>query len=271
MKKRIQIIIICALSLVSLLSFSQLNESFEGDFPPADWTVSGGNASTSESWSKGISTTYFQCHHTGEAGAVSQSYIYPDEVTPDNWLITPQISVLNNDSIIFYVKPSSTQYPSEHFELWLSETGTEITDFTEKLYDITFTSAEANDWNRIAISLSNWNNSSVYLAFVHNNCTGQDMLMIDDVSTVNGEAPTTISSLSKENPTFKISEEILSIKSNSNAIEDLSISDIKGTLYVKANQVNSNKQINISYLKSGIYFLKFKIGSETYCEKFFKQ
>lgn len=269
MKKNVILLGICLPFLFTTLNAQLLNESFEGTFPPEGWTVAGGDSQYGETWSKGISTMYFECHHTGEAGAVSQSYVYPDEVTPDNWLITPQISIQNNDSVVFYVMPSSVQYPAEHFELWLSETGNEISDFTENLYEVTFSAADANQWNRIAISLSDWNNSSVYLAFVHNNCSGQNMLMLDDVSTVEGEATTRIDELDLNNGVCYFDENTLHFYENFSSIENVAIYGISGICYYSNAEVNS-RTISLPMLKSGLYIIAFSVNDTFHSLKLLK-
>lgn len=258
MKKLVIITGLCIVFICTVTA-QNLNESFEGTFPPDGWTVKGGNLQGGENWGKGISTMYFQCHHSGTAGAVSESYVYPDEVTPNNWLITPQISVQNNDSIVFYVMPSSVQYPAEHFELWLSVSGSEIVDFTEKLYDVTFSDADASQWNRMAFSLRDWNNSSVYLAFVHNNCSGQNMLMIDDVLTVEGEATTSVDDLDFNDGVCYFDGNTLHFYENCPSIEKVAIYGISGICYYSNAEVNSST-ISLPMLKSGLYIIAFLVN-----------
>ena len=258
MKKKV-LIGLCIVLACTCVHAQLLNESFEGTFPPAGWTVRGGNLQGGENWGKGISTMYFQCHHSGTAGAVSESYVYPDEVTPNNWLITPEISVQNNDSIVFFVMPSSVQYPAEHFELWLSETGNEIVDFTEKIYEITFSASNADEWNRIAISLSEWNNSSIYLAFVHNNCSGQNMLMLDDVSTVEGEATTRIDELDFGKALCHFVGDELYFSENFPIVEDVAIYGTSGICFYRKSGINSSS-ISLPMLKSGLYIIAFSVN-----------
>lgn len=268
MKKLVLITGLCIVFTYTITA-QNLNESFEGTFPPDGWTVRGGNLQGGENWGKGISTMYFQCHHSGTAGAVSESYVYPDEVTPNNWLITPQISVQNNDSIVFCVMPSSVQYPSEHFELWLSVSGIEIADFTEKLYEITFSASDADEWNRIAISLSEWNNSAVYLAFVHNNCSGQNMLMIDDVLTVEGEATTSVDVLDFDKGLCYFVGDDLIFYENFPSVEKVAIYETSGICLYRLSEINSNS-IPLPMLKSGLYIVSFVVNNRWHTNKLFK-
>ncbi|HNQ68640.1 MAG TPA: choice-of-anchor J domain-containing protein [Bacteroidales bacterium] len=269
--KKMVLTVLCIVFACTFVNAQLLNESFEGTFPPAGWTVRGGNLQGGENWGKGISTMYFQCHHSGTVGAVSESYVYPDEVTPDNWLITPEIPVQNNDSIVFFVMPSSVQYPAEHFELWLSMSGNEIADFTEKLYEITFSASDADDWNRISISLSDWNGSSVYLAFVHNNCSGQNMLMLDDVSIVEGESTThiNINELEFNDGVCYFDGDYLHFYENYPTMENVAIYGVSGICYYRNAKVNS-RTISLPMLKSGLYIIAFSVNDTLHTYKLLK-
>ena len=166
------------------ISFAQvkLYESFEGTiFPPTFWTKKGGNLQNGENWSRGLSTMYVPLSHSGQAGAVSESFMYPNPVSPTNWLITPSVAIQHGDSLELFVKPSSNVYPAEHFEIRISTSNTDTSAFTSTLYNHTFTTAEAAGFNRLAFSLSQFDGQNIYVAFIHNKCSGQDMLFLDDV------------------------------------------------------------------------------------------
>lgn len=169
-------------------SVSDLNESFEGSFLPTEWVLAGGNAETNANWDKGISSLYFSCAHSGSAGAVSESYIYTQGVHPNNWLITPALDIVEGDSIIAYITSSSSTYYAEHAEIRLSTGGTDTASFNVTLWEHTFSLAEANNWQRVAIPLNNYANQTIRVAFIHNECFAQNMLMLDDVQLKHSSA-----------------------------------------------------------------------------------
>lgn len=236
-------------------SFSQvkLNESFEGTtFPPIGWTKKGGNIQNGENWSRGLSSMYVPLSHSGQAGAVSESFMYPNPVSPNNWLITPSITVQPGDSLELFVKPSSNIYAAEHFEIRISVTNTDTSAFTSTLYNQTFTTAEATAFNRLAFDLSQYAGQNIYVAFIHNKCNGQDMLFLDDVkiwrSTNSG-----IKDDNSEN-IYSFSNNIL-IFNNMQKIKDYKIYDISGKL-ISSNQIQGlRNSFDMNCLQKGLYIL----------------
>ena len=236
-------------------SFSQvkLNESFEGTtFPPIGWTKKGGNSTNGETWARGLSSLYVQVGHSGQAGALSESWFWTADVTPNNWLITPQITIQSGDSIEFWVKPSSTVKPAEHFEVKISTSNTDTIAFTSTIYAHTFTTAEGVGFNRLAFSLSQFSGQNIYVAFIHNKCNGQDMLFLDDVkiwrSTNSG-----ITDDNSEN-IYSFSNNIL-IFNNMQKIKDYKIYDISGKL-ISSNQMQGlRNSFDMNCLQKGLYIL----------------
>ncbi len=236
-------------------SFAQvkLNESFEGTtFPPTGWTKKGGNIQNGENWSRGISTQYFQCHHSGQAGAVSESYIYPDAVTPNNWLISPVINVQTGDSLELWVKPSNNTYPSEHFEVKVSSSNSDTASFSSLLYNHTFVSGEGSNWTQLKFNLSQFAGQNIYIAFIHNNCNGQNMLLLDDVKVWHS----TNASITQDNTgnAFSFNNNLLTIK-NLEQISELKIYDIAGKLILNNSTNELKNTYNLSHLQKGIYFI----------------
>ncbi len=101
---------------------TSLDEGFEGDFPPAGWTIiNGGDPNT---WGK-----YSGLSHTGDymAGIAWGSTAHND------WLITPRIQPeVGNVDISFWALNYSSSY-EEEFNVMLSTTGTDEADFTVTL------------------------------------------------------------------------------------------------------------------------------------------
>lgn len=257
------VILFCALALSnSVISQDILNESFEGStFPPTGWAKKGGNLQNGANWDRGISTLYFQCHHSGQAGAISESYIYPNNVTPNNWLITPAFLVQTNDSLELFVKPSNNTYPAEHFEIKISALSSDTADFTNTIYAHTFTNSEGNYWTKLKFSLAQFNGQSIYIAFVHNKCNGQNMLLLDDVRVWR----TNSSSISNynNNDIFNTKGNILFIN-NLNAIKQISLFDISGRLLINDFDTNLHNTYNLNYLPRGVYLIYLKMEDNSF-------
>ena len=98
-------------------------------------------------------------------------------LTPDNWLVTPQISIDSGDELSFYVN-SNSGFPSERITVYVSTTGTDVADFTEEVFDKVL---EAGEWRMHAADLSQFDGQDVYIAFRHWDTTDQNYLILDAV------------------------------------------------------------------------------------------
>ena len=115
--------------------------------------------------------------HTGTGLVVSGSYtnVSGDALTPDNWLISPQITQLGG-SFSMWAKAQQAAYPAEHFGIYVSTTGTNPSDFT-LLDEWTLTSAT---WKQFSVDLGLYTGQQGYIAVRHFNCTDQFMIDVDD-------------------------------------------------------------------------------------------
>lgn len=132
--------------------------------------------------------------HTGNYYVESASYlVYGGALNPDNWLITPSISI-NNSYLVYWVSAKDEDWTDEHYGVYISTTGTDVSDFT-LLYEETISSKNGSakgdrntytqgDWYRRVIDLTDYS-GNVYLAFRHFNSTDMFMLLLDDVIVTN--------------------------------------------------------------------------------------
>jgi gingipain K len=132
--------------------------------------------------------------HTGTGLVVSGSYtnVSGDALTPDNWLISPQIDQLGG-SFSMWAKAQQAAYPAEHFGIYVSTTGTNPSDFT-LLDEWTLTSA---NWKQFSVDLGLYTGQTGYIAVRHFSCTDQFILNVDDFeldteATITIEMPVTI-------------------------------------------------------------------------------
>ena len=132
--------------------------------------------------------------HTGTGLVVSGSYsnVTGDALTPDNWLISPQINELGG-SFSMWAKAQQQAYPAEHFGIYVSTTGTNPSDFT-LLDEWTLTSA---NWKQFSVDLGLYTGQQGYIAVRHFSCTDQFMIDVDDFeldtdASITIEMPVTI-------------------------------------------------------------------------------
>ena len=99
-------------------------------------------------------------------------------LTPDNWLITPQIAVAAGDSLYFLVRGFDPGFFQENYSILVSTTGNVApVNFTT----VVFTEVlENNAWNAVSIDMSAYAGQNIYIAFRHHNVT--------DVNTIQLEA-----------------------------------------------------------------------------------
>jgi len=111
-------------------------------------------------------------------------------LTPENWLITPQIRLPASpeEGIIllrYDVAASGNNFFEEHYKVVVSTTGNDPADFPDEniVLEETLTGAERG-WNYASryIDLSGYAGEAVYIAFVHYDCTDFDLLLINNVA-----------------------------------------------------------------------------------------
>lgn len=196
-------------------------------------------------------------------------------LSPDNWLITPQISVDNGDELSFYVN-SNDGWPAERLTVYVSTTGTEVEDFTEEIFNKVL---GVGDWRSHAADLSQFDGQDVYIAFRHWDTTDENYLALDAVQVTStptsvGPEPEIAQSIQLNqnypnpfNPTTEISFTVPEA------------SDVALTVYnVKGQQVATlaNQRVsagshsftfNAENLSSGLYFYRLTTGNITLTEK----
>ena len=120
--------------------------------------------------------------HSGDGCVASDSY---DEdgnsaLTPDNWLISPELSL--SGTLKFWVRAFDLSYTTEHFAIYASTTGSAVSDFTAApLMEKTL---QSSGWREYTVDLSSFGGTKGYIAIRHFNCTDQYSLLIDDFSIV---------------------------------------------------------------------------------------
>ena len=103
-------------------------EDFENGLP-SGWTTID-NDGDGYNWHSTNTTTY---SHSGSTIMISYSYNEVTEtgLTPDNWLITPQLDLQGTMKV--WLSAYHPTYPQEHFAIYLSTTGNNVSDFTTVL------------------------------------------------------------------------------------------------------------------------------------------
>jgi len=165
-----------------------LTEGFDGGGIPAGWTVIDAD-NDNETWthSSAFPSPYFSVPtHNGSSGSVYsgsvdvQTY---NPLTPDNWLITPEVTLTGNSTLTFWRSISDGYYPGDYYGVFITTASNPTTaDFTQ-LFVETMTSAD-DTWGMRTVNLDNYAGQTVRIAFRHFNCTNGDILILDDVTVL---------------------------------------------------------------------------------------
>jgi len=175
-----------------------LTEDFENEtFPPTDW-VSYDVDGDGYNWGGYYSSSTPGFAHSDSLVAGSLSYTPGrDEVlgnikprsnvsgngsrlalTPDNWLVTPHLSVGATGVLTYWIGAFDPGSPAEHYSVMVSTTNNLVASFTTELFSETLVDG---DWHQRGVDLSAYANQNIYLAFQHHGCTDQYLIRLDDV------------------------------------------------------------------------------------------
>ena len=115
--------------------------------------------------------------------ATSASYANDIALTPDNWLITPQVELKGTLSL--WLRAQDPEWPSEHFAVYASTTdNTSVDDFTEVLVEETESESQYVEYTA---DLSRFEGQLGYIAIRHFNCTNEFRLNLDNFYIQYGE------------------------------------------------------------------------------------
>jgi hypothetical protein len=154
-------------------------EGFEGDtFPPDGWILVDADED-GHNWelAGGVQIPA----HDGDQCTASASYDNSlGALTPDNYIISPIISLTNDAlayNLSYWVAPQDTAYFSENYSLMISTAGTNIAVFSTLISE-TLTNTS---WEQRTLPLNEYIGQNIYIAFRHHNSTDNFMIKIDDI------------------------------------------------------------------------------------------
>ncbi len=179
-----------ACSAIFFLSFHANAQTYlQCDFSkgiPADFTLidNDGNTPSSDMANEGfaVGTPWIAATPKGGSGpaACSTSW-YSPAGTSDDWMITPAITITDDNVILSWRAKASDKRNSDGYAVYISETGGKtIADF-DKTKPLFSTDKESSDWASHSVSLDAYKGKTVSIAFV-NNSTDKSRLYIDDIT-----------------------------------------------------------------------------------------
>lgn len=133
--------------------------------------------------------------HSGEYIFFSQSKEADGgkDLTPDNLLVTPKIHLSAPGELTYWIASRDKAHPAEHYGIFISTTDDAAESFDQMLFEETlqYTGTvptgdvmEPTPWEKRSITIPA---NARYIAFRHYNCTGQFLIMLDDVKLTSSQ------------------------------------------------------------------------------------
>ena len=151
-----------------------LQEGFDSTTLPSGWQSVDADADGHE-WDPDWDGSFA---YAGNSCIASASFLYLEgSLTPDNWLISPSVSIPSGSGNIvleYYVKGQNPNALSENYSIYAIGNNNDTTlVYTEVINN--------GQWAVRSISLNAFKGRSVKIAFRHHNCTNQFWLMLDEL------------------------------------------------------------------------------------------
>ena len=158
-------------------------EDFEGDV--SAWTLVDSD-NDGFNWEQHINTgTGNYSTHSGDGCMTSASYDSNSQsaLYPDNWLISPQVEL--GSRVSFWATGQDASWADEHFAIYVSTTGTNVSNFTQISEEFVST----GEYMEYTASLSAYTGQMGYVAIRHFNVSDMFYLDIDDFSIYSISTP----------------------------------------------------------------------------------
>ena len=147
-------------------------------------------------------------YHGGSNAVISGSYYNGiGALEPDDYLVSPLVSIDNGSLFSFWVAACDASYPSDHFGVFVSTGSPSNPADFNSIQEWTLTAKKPASvgnrevsrdgkgvavatWYNYSVDLSAYAGQQVYIAFRHFNCTDQYIMTIDDAELTGGGGPT---------------------------------------------------------------------------------
>ena len=138
----------------------------------------------------------------GGSDGMLVSYSYDNAstspLTPNNFMVSPRVTIPENGVILFQASAMDEAYPAEHFGVAISTTVNDNPSAFTILQEWTLTAKDQGNrqgnWHQYSVDLSDYAGQEVYLAIRHFNCTDKFAICVDEVFIGNDNATPLIGS-----------------------------------------------------------------------------
>jgi len=247
-----------SLTMAQTVIFSEDFENTEDLAIPTDWSLIDADGD-GNNWYALVGHVGI-LGYNGSAGLMTSASYSGSALTPDNWLITPQIGLGTASSLKYYVCAQDAAWPADHYGVYVSTTGTDVANFILLFEETLTASREQGVWFERDIDLSAYNNQPIYIAWRHFNSVDVFRMNLDDITVTSTSGGSGIAEIlpninAKVHPNPVISD--LKIECEKN-IDKLELYDSFGRIVISQENVLNNTSIDVSSLANGIYILKLR-------------
>ncbi|HPE19613.1 MAG TPA: choice-of-anchor J domain-containing protein, partial [Tenuifilaceae bacterium] len=247
--------------LVFELPFAEVFDG-EGAETPATWLPDGWSAVDNDGDTYNWFWNFKDSDENGSMLSESYHSETQDELTPDNWLITPAIDLSTEEvgvKLTFKVAPtaSSTSYVEEHYSVLISTTNTNSESF-ESLYSETLPSTSTG-WVYVQkeIDLTEYKGNVVYIAFRHHDVTNMNQISLDDINVfatgIGVETEALANLVAYPNPF----SDYITVKSETK-VSRVIVTNLIGQTIMNLRMDGTEGMISTSNLPRGIYLITFE-------------
>lgn len=196
---------------------------------------------------------------------VSDSWYDDTPLTPENYLISPQIDLAGLTGTVklrYTVQVADEDYFAEHYKVAVSTTGNAVADFTNIVWEETCT---ANDyyeippyWHPRLIDLTPFVGQQIYLTICHYDCEDQYKILFDSIQVYN-EVNVGVQS----NELFKLtvypnpSTDKVFVNGEYNDAR-ISLISADGRIVYTSEKENGYSSINVAQFERGLYILRLE-------------
>jgi len=152
-------------------------DDFENGF--GNWTTYALGDYTDDTWALTNSTSLVDNYHSGSYGALTRSYYNGVDVSVDNWLVSPQMTL--GDVLKFWVVGDDNNY-QEYFAVYVSTETNAASDFV--MLEAPELAPGDGTWAERTVDLSAYAGQVGYIAIRHTDFA-QDFLILDDFGVYN--------------------------------------------------------------------------------------
>lgn len=194
-------------------------------------------------------------------------------LTPDNYLITPDLEIVDGDSLYYVVNSIDADYAAENYTVLVSTSGTDVADFTDEVFTEVL---EDGDFHGRSVDLSAYDGQTINIAFRHHDVTDQfafslDAIYLPGVNCV-PDGITELENIESDlypNPTTGT----LNITSSLQGAATVTVFDAVGRVVLqdKVNLTQATYTQNVSTLDNGMYTIRIHTANKVATERFVKQ